>query len=232
VYEDEPLPRVVDSLKRHLLEEHDFPDFELERDLSWEHNRPGSPRALYLVEIDTAPPGFQCQWCGERIFSSPTYGDSRRNTALRRHHYSELAPLLRGLSSEQQEKVIEDWDRGRFASENLERIERKDAQRVRRPRDPETMRRIGACQRFLLDHYRQRANKELAIGALCALAKENPDLHYEIVGREHPFSRDTYRDYWKRIPIEVRQAARREGLERRAQVKAERLEQARRKLTP
>jgi hypothetical protein len=232
VREDEPLPRVVESLRRHLLEEHGLPDFELERDLYWGHNRPSSPRALYLVEVETSPPGFQCHECGYRIFSAPTYGDSLRNLALRRHHSAELAPLLRGLSNEQQEKVIEDWDRGRLASENLERIERKDAQRVKQAGAPEIERRIGACQAFLLDHYREHANKELAIEALCALAKEDPDRHYEVVGRDYPYSRETYRGYWKRIPIERRQAAKAEGLERLAQVKAGRLAEKRRKLTP
>jgi hypothetical protein len=230
--EDQPLPPVVASLRRHLLEEHDFPDFELERDLYWEQNPAGSPRAIYLVEVDDRPPGFKCQECGQRIFSEPSYGDPRRNQALRRRYSAALAPLLRGLLNEEQEKVISDWDRGRFAHRNLERIERKDAQRVRRTSDPEIMRRIVACQAFLLEHYREHANKEQAIEALCALAKTDPERHYEIFRRNHPYSRETYAGYWKQIPIAERQAAKAEGLKLIAARKVERRAGLERKLTP
>jgi hypothetical protein len=232
VYEDEPLERVIKALECHLLEEHSFADFELERDLLWEHNRPDSPRAIYLPEVERRPPGFICQECGSRIFSTPSFGSLQRNQALRQAHASELSPLLRGLAAEDQERVIEDWDRGRLAAGNLERIGRKDAQRVKQARDPATTRRIERCQRFLLDHYHEHANKEEAIDALIALAKEDPDRHYEIVGQAYALGRDALSRYWKLIPIAERQAAKAEGLARKAQAKADRLAQARRKLTP
>jgi hypothetical protein len=227
VYEEEPLPKVLALAEHHFREEHGV-EFDPRQHLYWEQNRPAEPLAHYLTEAELQPPGFRCALCEIRHFVEPSYGDPDRNAALRRHYRDQLGPLLRGLSMEEQERVIEDWDRGRLARANLERLERTEAMRTKRPADPETTRRKQACQAFLLGQYRQLGTVEAALDALEALTTTDPDLHLELVGRGYPFARETYRAYWREIAPSVRQRA---GADARRQAE-ERRAQRRRKLTP
>jgi hypothetical protein len=222
VYEQEPTFEVVALVERHLRDEHGVSDFAASRHLFSERNRPAQPLAHYLAEVDLRPAGFRCALCASTFYVEPSYGHPRRNRALRHQSARELAPLLRGLEPDEQERVIEDWDRGRYAVRNLDRIERRAALASKRPEDPEVARRRRACQQFLLDHYREHANKQQAIEALVALADEDPEGHFELVGRRHPFSPETYAGYWKQIPLAKRRTAREAGLRRAAERKAER----------
>jgi predicted DNA-binding protein len=232
VNETKPSPAIVRRMEQHLIEEEQQYDFELARDAVWEGNEPERPLVLYLPEAGARPPGFRCLLCDQLIYGQPSFGHPERNRALRLHEPA-LRPLLKDVYlPEEQEAVIEDYDRGRLAEANLERIRKGKAMATRRPKSPEVARRTRACQEFMLAHYAEYADKGRAIEALIALAQSDPDRHLEIVGRSYPFARDTYNAYWHKIPLARRREAKEQGLARHAEQKRAKAAQPRRELTP
>ncbi len=120
-----------------------------------------------------------------------------------------LAPLLAGASSAaEMDARVALVDSGRLAAAQVAMVARVDQQRTRRSQ-PEAAARRGRCQAFMLAHYSQHGRVEGAIEALMELHRSDRTAYRKITGTDRAFAYETFRGYWRTIPVEQRADAKR-----------------------
>jgi hypothetical protein len=73
---------------------------------------------------------------------------------------------------------------------------------------PRVARRKHYVQRFLLDEVARGASVSQAIECLQGISKTEPARYRNIVGSDRVFARDTFKGYWKQVPLAIRNDAR------------------------
>lgn len=106
---------------------------------------------------------------------------------------------------------IEDRDRGHVGQREIAAAHRRRAQATRRAGRPGVDARRRRCQRFLVAQVRAGARVDQAICALDGLRNTGPSAYTGLMCALDRCQPETLRVYWSAIPIEVRNAARREG---------------------
>ena len=196
---------IAQMIRAHMIDEHPLvPDEVIGAD-----GRPIPGGSIdHLPETPRRPEGFACALCpGLLFFGEPRYGDPKRNAQLLRDHPDPLWSMTRGLDATERDLVVTEWDRGGLAADLATAIRRRRAMARSGVERPTVAERRGRCQEFLLDAYPKQGTVERAIAALVALADEDPVRHQQIVGRPYPMAAETYRTYWRDIPLARRAAA-------------------------
>ena len=209
MYETSPHADVLAQISRHLGDEHGRPGFDPQRHVTWPGHVGEEALAVYIRETAWAPAGFTCLVCDTRVFPvAPSYGHPFRNAQLVRDH-PELGTLTHGLGPDERALVVEEWDRGRLAAARVGEIRKRRGMATKRDARPVVQERVASCQGFLLERYVTVGTVSGAIEALVDLARSHPKAHRRILKQALGMSGETYRRYWRQIPLERREEARR-----------------------
>jgi hypothetical protein len=126
MHERESTPQAIDAIRDHLARAHGRTDFDLLRDVAYLGNSPAGARVVYLPESGFLGARFACKHtaCAELIFpaGAPTYGHPERNASMLLAHPELSTTLLHGITDPAERAIIiEDWDRGAWASSRSRR---------------------------------------------------------------------------------------------------------------
>lgn len=212
-----PRERDLAELERHH-EEHGFPDFDPERDVSFEGNTPESP----LLTWNALERSFGCSLCPGLVHvvdpePSPLFLQPLLQEPA-------LAPFLSGVGTQRERlEVARRVLRGDYGRLLLGESQRKERTRTARASRPKVARKRANCQSYLLETYALVGNVERTIQTLIDLRTSNPGGYFEIVGSNLPVAYDTLRGYWRGIPPGDRVRAKTRSEEARAARRAARV---------
>jgi len=231
--ERQPPAELLTAMRRHLDERHGI-SLVAERDIGTLAADPANAPLSWQAQSFARPARYWCSLCPGWVFAvgDPPYGDPVRNAFLRRNNKT-LEALTSGLPLDAREELTEAWDRGEVGRDLLRTVRVGAATKTKRKGAPATVQRVERCQTALLDRVASGLTVEDAVDDLYELHKIDPQEHARIFGRELPYPHGTIHRYWRRIPIEDRNAARARAASRPAkELNAERARRQRRKLTP
>jgi hypothetical protein len=228
-----PSVEVLADMRRHAQEAHGV-TLEPERDVQGLAAQPADVWLTWEAQSFARPARYSCARCPGWVFGvgDPPYGDSVRNAFVRRSNPA-LQALTDGLPTAEREALTEAHDRGELGRALADTVAMRAAVRTKRPGEPPYLKRRARCQEALLARVEAGLTVEEAKDELETLHTTNPEEHQRIFGREHPYTAETIRTYWKGIPIAERNAALERGRARPTHdLNAERAQRLIGKLTP
>lgn len=205
-----PPPQVIES---HLAG-HGH-KLRLRRDVAWPGNRAKRPHVTLEPASFARPARVWCGLCPPgrdlHLVGAPERGPARRSW-LRRTD-GQLEALLRGVAADRHDELIDAYDRGELMPAILEGALTRRRQQTKEPavaRHDAEKRRKGA-QGWMLARYAEVGNVDELQDELEQLLRENRHARLEILGEDTTRAKETLKGDWKRIPVEQREAARKQA---------------------
>jgi hypothetical protein len=126
-----------------------------------------------------------------------------------------LEPFLAGLkTTAARDARVNEIDSGQLGEQLAALLAKGDQQRTRHPNPAAAARKQG-CQAFLLAHYQQHGNVQEALDALTYLRRDDREQYQQVTGGDRLYAPETFRGYWRDIPLTLRAAAKKGYLEHR-----------------